>query len=261
VYLPANQHIKNWYDWHTGKVYSGDHTVQVETSLDTIPVFIAEGAIIPAGKVSPTLLSFFVFFHLIVKKVMKNIGAEPDDLREIYIFPQQQQSSSEKEHNNSVGAFVVVEDDGVSTESKTTRLRLTCDVDVTGVKISITSIEREYPLPYSSITFILPPHETRHLAFLLNDKVLSSSPSFSSYLYLLTFVTCSLLRFTLPKMGKEGLAAPSTFDGLSGLIKLVRYISCKWREMEKDEGSESCCRLVPLPLSLSICLREVSFCN
>ena len=103
---------------------------------------------------------------------MKNIGAEPDDLREIYIFPQQQQSSSEKEHNNSVGAFVVVEDDGVSTESKTTRLRLTCDVDVTGVKISITSIEREYPLPYSSITFILPPHETRHLTFLLDDKVL-----------------------------------------------------------------------------------------
>jgi len=107
---------------------------------------------------------------------MKNIGAEPDDLREIYIFPQQQQSSSEKEHNNhtnnSVGAFVVVEDDGVSTESKTTRLRISCDVEVTGVKISITSIEREYPLPYSSITFILPPHETRHLTFLLDDKVL-----------------------------------------------------------------------------------------
>jgi len=59
VYLPANQHIKNWYDWHTGKVYSGGHTVQVETSLDTIPVFIAEGAIIPAGKV--IMLPSFLF--------------------------------------------------------------------------------------------------------------------------------------------------------------------------------------------------------
>lgn len=44
VRLPAGQ----WRDLWTGKAYSGEQTVTVEAPLDRIPVFVREGAVVPA---------------------------------------------------------------------------------------------------------------------------------------------------------------------------------------------------------------------
>src|SRR5207253_2413092 len=38
----------NWYDWWTGKKYSGKSYINVVSPLDTMPIFAREGAIIPS---------------------------------------------------------------------------------------------------------------------------------------------------------------------------------------------------------------------
>lgn len=46
LYLPAGQ---GWYDLYTGKYTAGGQTVTVDAPYETMPVFVKEGAIIPAG--------------------------------------------------------------------------------------------------------------------------------------------------------------------------------------------------------------------
>lgn len=46
VYLPKGT---GWYDFHTGKYFKGGENVNVEAPLGEIPLFVREGAIIPAG--------------------------------------------------------------------------------------------------------------------------------------------------------------------------------------------------------------------
>ncbi|MCL2078253.1 MAG: glycoside hydrolase family 31 protein [Oscillospiraceae bacterium] len=46
VYLPEG---KDWFDFHTGKRYSGGQTITVETPLNKIPLFVPSGSIIPMG--------------------------------------------------------------------------------------------------------------------------------------------------------------------------------------------------------------------
>ncbi len=46
VYLPIGS---GWYNFWTGKKYSGGQTLDVPTPIDQIPIFIKEGAIIPMG--------------------------------------------------------------------------------------------------------------------------------------------------------------------------------------------------------------------
>lgn len=48
LYLPSGS---NWIDFNNGTTYSGGQTITVAAPLDVIPVFIREGAIIPAGPV------------------------------------------------------------------------------------------------------------------------------------------------------------------------------------------------------------------
>lgn len=43
VYLPEGE----WYDWWTGKKYTGGQYIHVVTPLDTLPLFVKAGAIIP----------------------------------------------------------------------------------------------------------------------------------------------------------------------------------------------------------------------
>ncbi|MGH9970756.1 MAG: TIM-barrel domain-containing protein, partial [Pyrinomonadaceae bacterium] len=47
VYLPSGA----WYDYWTNKKYSGGSTIQVDAPLDTVPMFVRAGAIIPKGPV------------------------------------------------------------------------------------------------------------------------------------------------------------------------------------------------------------------
>lgn len=46
LYLPAGE---GWYDLYTGKYTTGGQSVTVEAPYETMPVFVKEGAIIPAG--------------------------------------------------------------------------------------------------------------------------------------------------------------------------------------------------------------------
>ena len=46
VYLPVGTH---WYNFWTGKKYSGGQTLQVPCPIDEIPLFVEAGAILPMG--------------------------------------------------------------------------------------------------------------------------------------------------------------------------------------------------------------------
>ena len=46
VYLPKQ---KGWYDFYTGKHYSGGQTIVADAPYDKIPVFVPEGSILPMG--------------------------------------------------------------------------------------------------------------------------------------------------------------------------------------------------------------------
>ena len=48
VYLPSGT---NWYDFHTGKRYSGGAWITADAPLDTIPLFVRAGSILPLGPV------------------------------------------------------------------------------------------------------------------------------------------------------------------------------------------------------------------
>ena len=47
VYLPAGA---TWFNWHTKERYEGGQTIEIEVSLDSIPMFIRSGAIIPMSE-------------------------------------------------------------------------------------------------------------------------------------------------------------------------------------------------------------------
>src|SRR5208283_4627801 len=45
VYLPAG----TWFDFWTGKPFQGGATIRADAPLDTVPLFVRGGAIIPMG--------------------------------------------------------------------------------------------------------------------------------------------------------------------------------------------------------------------
>jgi alpha-D-xyloside xylohydrolase len=47
VYLPAGT---DWYDWWTGARLKGGHMVQVKAPIDTLPLFVRAGSIVPVGE-------------------------------------------------------------------------------------------------------------------------------------------------------------------------------------------------------------------
>jgi alpha-D-xyloside xylohydrolase len=47
VYLPAQT---TWYDFWTGKQFSGGQTIKTAAPLDKIPLFVKAGSIVPMGK-------------------------------------------------------------------------------------------------------------------------------------------------------------------------------------------------------------------
>jgi len=48
VYLPAGL----WTDWWTGERMEGNRWIEVEADIETIPLYVREGAIIPMGPVT-----------------------------------------------------------------------------------------------------------------------------------------------------------------------------------------------------------------
>lgn len=83
VELPANS---NWIDYWTGKIYTGGQTINADASIEKIPLFIKQGAIIPK------------------RKYARSIEKGTNDLLEIHVYA------------GANGEFELIEDDGKSND-------------------------------------------------------------------------------------------------------------------------------------------------
>jgi alpha-glucosidase len=118
IYLPEGE----WYDWWTGKKYSGKQYVHVVTPLDTLPVFAKAGAIIP------------------MQPAMKYVGEKPVDVITLDVFP------------SANSSFKLYEDDGQSLKYE--------QGDYSISKINCTSSTNKIQIRISKPNgkFIPPPH-------------------------------------------------------------------------------------------------------
>lgn len=136
VYLPAGA---DWYDYTNGTRFSGGQTVTLDAPLDRIPLLARAGALIPLGK------------------PMQHVGAEPDDWREVRVYPP---TGAGEAH------FTLVEDDGRTLayrRGEYTELRLSVRATDETLTLAVKPVHMGYPLPYDAIEFSLPPTETRPL--------------------------------------------------------------------------------------------------
>ncbi len=120
-----------------GEWHESGQTLEVQTPLERIPLFVPAAGIIPQGK------------------VMRYVGAMADDLRQAYIFPHPRRGS---------GSFRLIEDDGLSLayqrgEYAEVGLEVVAEPEETCVRMHIR--RAAYPLPYRQIEFVLPHNETR----------------------------------------------------------------------------------------------------
>ncbi len=76
----------NWFDHWTGKVYSGGQTINADSPIEKIPLFIKQGAIIPK------------------RKYARSIEKGTNDLLEIHVYA------------GADGDFELIEDDGKSND-------------------------------------------------------------------------------------------------------------------------------------------------
>jgi alpha-glucosidase len=93
VYLPKG----TWYDYWTNKKYAGETTISVEAPLETVPMFVRGGAIIPTG---PEL---------------NYVGEKPTTPIIFNIYPD----------DRGAAATVLYEDDGISPAYKQQGFRRT----------------------------------------------------------------------------------------------------------------------------------------
>lgn len=134
VTLPPGQ---SWCDFYTGTWYAGGQEIEIDAPLDHIPLLVRAGGLIPFGK------------------AMRHVGAEPDDLREVLVFP-----APEGGH----GEFMLVEDDGISfgyQRGEVARVTLAVDATLQTITLAAPSVEGDYPLPYREIVAVLPRGERR----------------------------------------------------------------------------------------------------
>lgn len=85
MYLPEGA---AWFDWNTKQVYEGGQTIEVEVALNSIPMFIRSGAIIP------------------ISEGLMNIHHDSIDKLKFLIEPSEESS------------FVLYEDDGITNNYK-----------------------------------------------------------------------------------------------------------------------------------------------
>ncbi|MCB9354648.1 MAG: glycoside hydrolase family 31 protein [Lewinellaceae bacterium] len=115
VYLPKGV----WFDYYTGKRYSGKQYLQVLTPLDQIPILVKGGAIIP------------------MQEAMNYIGEKPVDLITLEIFPE----------GNS--GFSMYDDDGKSLDYQKgafARTDITCSQKGSMVQVGIKKPQGDFPV-------------------------------------------------------------------------------------------------------------------
>lgn len=125
VYLPLGT---AWCDFYTGKWYDGGQELEAAAPLERIPLFVADGGMIPMGK------------------VMRHVGEQDDDLREVLVFVRESASMS------------LLEDDGESwmyVDGAVTEIQLSVVLQEEQFVASAEYIHHDYPLAYEQITFII----------------------------------------------------------------------------------------------------------
>jgi len=134
VYLPD---AGEWCDFHSGEWHRGGQIIEADAPLERIPLFVPAGGIIPTGK------------------VMRYVGEQPDDLRQVYVFPAPGQGR---------GQFTLFEDDGVSLayqRGQHTQVTMEVVAEPDRIWLRVHAPMGSYHLPYNDIEFILPPGERR----------------------------------------------------------------------------------------------------
>jgi len=134
VYLPAGV---DWLDFYTGTYYHGGQEIDIDAPIERIPLLVRAGGIIPMGR------------------VMQHVGAQPDDLREAFLFPGETGQTR----------FTWVEDDGVSMayqNGEFTTVTVLLDADPDAIRVQV-SRKGDYELSFDRLHLVLPPGETRPL--------------------------------------------------------------------------------------------------
>ncbi len=125
VYLPAGRW---WCDFHSRQWYQGGSEIEVSAPLEQIPLFVADGGIIPLGG------------------VMRYVGERPDDEREIHAFVRADSS------------FVLIEDDGISLDYQQggyTAVQLSLQHSGDHWVANARRLHDGYPLPYQDVDFVV----------------------------------------------------------------------------------------------------------
>lgn len=134
IYLPAGQ---GWYDFYTQKYYDGGRTVVVPAPRDYVPLFVADGGMIPMGEVVHPLIH------------------AKDDLRQVYVFPAKGEGHS---------TLDLREDDGTSLAyqcGEVTTVKVDLHSTTDALEFSVKLEPYRYALPYAQLEFILPAGENR----------------------------------------------------------------------------------------------------
>ncbi|HEY0763383.1 MAG TPA: TIM-barrel domain-containing protein [Pyrinomonadaceae bacterium] len=122
VYLPAG----SWYDYWTNKKYAGGTMISVEAPLDTVPMFVRAGAIIPVGP------------------ALNYIGEKPVDQITFSIYPDDAGTAS----------TTLYEDDGLTPSYKNGVFRRTTINFRRGV-VSVGAAEGSYNPPPRKFNFVV----------------------------------------------------------------------------------------------------------
>jgi len=136
VYLPPGEW---WCDFYSGEWFEGGQTITVAAPLDRIPLFVRAGGIIPLGK------------------VMRHFDEQPDDSRQLYVFPHPEAGR---------GVFNLIEDDGVSfdyLEGGYAELEIAVDASSEQIEMQVEAIQDGFALSYRRLEIILPESENRTL--------------------------------------------------------------------------------------------------
>lgn len=133
VYLPQGT---DWCDYATGAWYAGGGSLVADAPLARIPLFVPAGGLLPMGK------------------PMRCVGAEPDDVRQVYVFPHPR---------HGIGRFVLIEDDGQTLAyQRGGYAEVILEVEASPQTIALRAeVRGDYRLPYRHLDFILPPGERR----------------------------------------------------------------------------------------------------
>lgn len=133
VYLPAGT---AWCDFYSCMWYEGGQVVTLDAPQTHIPLLVRGGGLVP---LAPETTNPVV----------------DADSREVHAFPTV---------GGGTRSFTLVEDDGVSIAYRSggqTRVTLRMTVTPMTIELGIDAPVGDYPLPYNTIDFILPPGESR----------------------------------------------------------------------------------------------------